>query len=258
MENTKNISNQDCRCDLSGEPDPEVLRGAMDRGIFDKSKKVWEDNIKIFPESVLQYPAENLVRLFSGKYVPIPKPPATVMDHGFGHGNNLVFVSSKGYDCAGCEISDHLIEMAHSIFKGLGNNIDLRPIRDMDIPFEDNRFDIVISWDVIHYNGTREAVDYVIAELYRVLRPGGVLLLSTVNPENSIFDRMESLGGGTYEIVEESPYDNRKNLTFFVADSQNDLSKMFSMFTEVKLGNLYYDLYSYENRHSAYLVYGVK
>ena len=225
---------------------------------FERSKKVWEENLKLFPNTKLKYPSESLVRLFSSRYVPVPVPPARVMDHGFGHGNNLLFASSKGYECAGCEISKNLIKEVSELFRGFGKDADLRPVKGIDIPFEDDRFDLVISWDVIHYNGTKEAVGHVIAELYRVLRPGGVLLLSTVNPESSIFDRMEHLGGGAYKIVEESPYDNRKGLTFFVPDSQEDLSKMFSMFTEVRLGKLYHDLFNHEKRHSAYLVYGVK
>ena len=69
---------------------------------------------------------------------------------------------------------------------------------------------------------------------------------------------MKHLGNGSYKIVDESTYDNRKGLTFFVADSQEDLSKMFSMFTEVKLGTIYHDLFNHEKRHAAYLVYGVK
>lgn len=226
--------------------------------IFELSKKVWEDNLKLFPQTKLNYPAESLVLLFSNRYVPVPLPPARVMDHGFGHGNNLLFASSKEYECAGCEISENLVKEVSKLFRGFGKDAELRLVKGLDIPFEDDRFDIVLSWDVIHYNGTREAVSHVIAELYRVLRPGGVLLLSTVNPESSIFDRMEHLGGGTYKIVEKSPYDNRRGLTFFVFDSQEDFSKIFSMFTEVRLGNLYHDLFNHEKRHSAYLVYGVK
>ena len=95
-----------------------------DEEIFLKSKKVWEDNLKLFPEAKLRYPDENLVRLFSGKYVPVHKPPARVMDHGFGHGNNLWFLADKGYTCAGCEISENLIHDVEGLFSRLGKPVD--------------------------------------------------------------------------------------------------------------------------------------
>ena len=158
-----------------------------DTDIFDKSQQVWEENLKLFPHSRLNYPNENLIRLFSGKYVPVPRPPARILDHGFGHGNNLVFLVSKGYELAGCEISEYLIDEVQKLFKSIGKTVDLRPIKGLRIPFEDESFDVVVSWSAVYFNGTREAVSQVISELHRVLKPGGVLLLSTIHPDSALF-----------------------------------------------------------------------
>lgn len=230
----------------------------MDDKIFKQSKKAWEENLGLFPEMKLAYPSESLVRLFSGQYVPVPSPPAKVMDHGFGHGNNLLLAASKGYQCAGCEISEALIEESTKLFHKLGKDADLRRVKGLNIPFEADSFDIVVSWDVIHYNGTRKAVESVIAELHRVLKPGGVLFLSTVHPQNSILDRMEHIEDGSYLINKESKYDNRKGLRFFVAQSVDELQQMFSMFSTVKNGELFFDLFDYKRRHATFLIYAVK
>ena len=226
--------------------------------IYKRSKEVWENNLKLFPESKLHYPDESLVRLLSGRYVDVPKPPARLMDHGFGHGNNLLLAATKGYDCAGCEISENLIGEVRDLFERLEKKIDLRPIENNDIAFEDNSFDIVVSWNVIHYNGYRKAVEHVISELYRVLKPGGVLLLSTLHEDNAIFERMEKTSEESYRIVRESRFDNRQGLTFFAASSLEELAKMFSMFSEVKTGKFYFDLFDYDQRHAASLIYAVK
>ena len=37
-----------------------------EKQIFNQSKLVWENNLKLFPESQLNYPDENLIRIFSG------------------------------------------------------------------------------------------------------------------------------------------------------------------------------------------------
>ena len=190
--------------------------------IFLRSKQVWEENLKLFPHTKLNYPDENLVRLFSGRYVPVPQPPARVMDHGFGHANNLGFLVSRGYDCAGCEISEHFINKAQKHFETIGKPVDLRPVRGLEIPFDDESFDVVVSWNVIHYNGTWAAVLKIISELRRVLKPGGLLLLSTLHPDSSLFSRMRHLGDGSYLIEKESPYDNRQGLTFFCPKRQRN------------------------------------
>lgn len=229
-----------------------------EQNIFKNSKKVWEENLKLFPQSRLHFPDENLVRLFSGHYVYVPPPPAELMDHGFGHGNNLAFFASKGYSCAGCEISDFLIDEVNGYFSQLPYPLDLRPIRGLKIPFEDNRFDIIVSWNVIHYSGTRDAVIKVIEDLHRLLKPGGVLLLSTLAPENSIFERMKSVGNGSYFIEKESLYDNRLGLTFFAASSEEELIKLFDIFSNVKIGKVHFDLFNSSRRHACSLVYGVK
>lgn len=226
--------------------------------IFVKSKLVWEENLKLFPHTKLHYPDENLVRLFSGRYIPIPQPPARVMDHGFGHGNNLIFFASKGYDCAGCEISEYLIKDVQKLFELINKSVDLRPVKGLAIPFDDESFDIVVSWNVLHYNGTHSAVLKVIDELHRVLKPGGVLLLSTLHPASSFSDRMRPLGDGSYLIEKESKYDNRKGLTFFVAQSAEELSGLFRRFSEVKIGSASFDLFDYPERNHWFLVYGVK
>jgi SAM-dependent methyltransferase len=188
----------------------------------------------------------------------VPLPPAKVMDHGFGSGNNLIFFASKGYECAGCEISENLIKEALKRFASTGKPVDLRPIKDLTIPFESDYFDIVVSWNVLHYNGTRDATQKVIDELRRVLKPNGILLLSTIHPDSSFRNRMKPLGNGSYFIEKESRYDNRKGLTFFIAESQDELKKMFSRFSNVKSGSACCDLFNPDKISRWYLIYAVK
>jgi SAM-dependent methyltransferase len=226
--------------------------------IFNNSREVWENNLRMFPETQLNYPDENLVRLFSGRYIAIPKPPAVVMDHGFGHGNNLLFASTKGYDCAGCEISRNLIEETKKIFSYHGVEADLRQISGLEIPFEDESCDIVISWNAIHYNGTLPSVIRIIEEFYRVLKDGGVLLLSTLHPNSCMFDRMQKIDDFSYKITKKSEYDNREGLVFFATPSLQELQQFFSQFSKVLGGEVYYNLFNSDRRHAAYYIYGMK
>jgi ubiquinone/menaquinone biosynthesis C-methylase UbiE len=236
----------------------KVIMKNGEKEIFNKSKRVWEDNLNIFPESRLNFPDENLIRLMSGKYVSIAKPGAKILDHGFGHGNNLLYFANLGYECAGCEISNHLINEVQDLFEKTKQTADLRLIENLNIPFDDNSFDIVVSWNALHYNGTRKSVETVISELYRVLKKGGVLLLSTIHSKNGMCDRMKSVGDGSFFIESENEFDNRQGLTFFITKDEAELAGMFHQFSEVKKGNVYFDLFNYAERLSCSLIYAKK
>lgn len=230
----------------------------MNDDIFQESKEVWEKNLKKFPETLLKYPSENIIRLFSGRYVDVPAPPARILDHGFGHGNNLIYLALKGYDCYGCEISVQCIETARKTAEALELPVNLLEITSDELPFADNFFDIVVSWDVIHYNGTRDKVLKNIEEIHRILKPGGKLLLSTVHPDSSIFDRVTDQGNGTFLIEKSSRYDNRQGLKMFFMKDDYEVNELYSVFSYTDVGKYYYNLFKDEKRHAAFLIYAVK
>lgn len=225
-----------------------------DEKIYQQSQKVWNDNIKLFPDTRLKYPDENIVRLLSGKWVNIPEPPASLLDHGFGTANTLEYAISLGYKCGGCEISEQFIKDARNRV----GNIDLRLVKGLEIPFEDDLFDIVISWNVIHYLGKVNAVKTVLGELRRVMKPGGVLLLSTLHPNNSLFERTMFVEVGSYVVEKESPYDNRIGLLLYCARNWWELKELFSDFNRVTMGYAEADLFNPQKKSAWYLVYAVK
>ena len=186
-----------------------------DRHIFLNSKQVWDNNLKIPPDNKLSYPDENLVRLFFGRHVTISQSSVVMLDHGFETGKNLVFFANKGYDCASCERSQNLIDEADSRFRKINKPVNLKLVKDLAIPFDDEEFEIVVSWNVLHYNGTRLVVSQVIDEFPRFLKPVGVFILSTVSLESSFSDRLNPLTDGSYLIEKESRYDDRMGGNFF-------------------------------------------
>jgi ubiquinone/menaquinone biosynthesis C-methylase UbiE len=136
--------------------------------------------------------------------------------------------------------------------------VDLRQVRDLAIPFDDNSFDVIVSWSVLHYNGTRSAVSTVVDELFRVLKKGGILFLSTIHPDSSVLDRMSHMGDGTYLIKKSTDFDNRDGLEFFVSGSSDELCTFFHQFSSVKTGKVFFNLCNHDQRNAWYLVYAKK
>lgn len=95
------------------------------------------------------------------------------LDIGCGGGFFVHELSNRGSVSIGVDYSPYAIQFAKERFKGL----DFRVLSGYDLSiFEDSTFDIVFLLDVIEHISNQ---DKVLSELYRVLKPGGSLLLST-------------------------------------------------------------------------------
>lgn len=99
-------------------------------------------------------------------------PPQSVLDLGCGAGALVASLRTRGFDAWGCDIpgSDASEFPADVATKGCLRPIEMQPYR---LPFEDNRFDFVISSQVLEH-----VMDYTatFGEIRRVLKPGGISL----------------------------------------------------------------------------------
>jgi ubiquinone/menaquinone biosynthesis C-methylase UbiE len=203
----------------------------------------------------LRFPDEDIIRLFCGPYIKSLPKSGKLLDHGFGSGNNIVFFASLGYKCAGIEVSLEAIKTAKGLLSTLGfSDVDLKLFDGQSIPFSDEEFDIIVSWNALHYNGTKEKVSAVLGEFRRILKPGGNLLISTVAPESSIIkDRGKNLGNDSY-LLKGSEYDKRENTVFFCLPQRDSWVQMLKGFSDIKLGYQLTDLFLPDKIHASYII----
>lgn len=105
------------------------------------------------------------------------RPCMSLMDFGCGEGHLVQAALSLGLDAYGCDLYDVKYSTdwdSPAITTELQQSGRMRPILDpYRLPFEDESMDVVISDQVFEH-----VLDYpqAIAELHRVMRPGGVFL----------------------------------------------------------------------------------
>ena len=96
---------------------------------------------------------------------------------GEGYGCRLLMDVGGAARCVGIDIDEGTIEAARSAY-GDREGLEFEAGDVTALPFPDDSFDVVTCFETIeHVAAQREAV----AELARVLRPGGVLLISSPN-----------------------------------------------------------------------------
>jgi len=102
-----------------------------------------------------------------------------VLDLACGTGRIAVPLAARGFTVAGLDISERALAVAREH----GPELDLRHGDMRELPWADETFDAVINlWTAFGYFATRGEDERAVAEAARVLRPGGLFLIDTVNP----------------------------------------------------------------------------
>lgn len=124
-----------------------------------------------------------------------------VLDFGCGSGYGTHFVSSECQHITGIDISAGAIEYARQNYSNENleylkiNNIESEPL-----PFKDNEFDVVISFQVMEHICQ---VDKYLSEIRRVLRGGGTLIIATPDRTSRLFPGQRPWN--VYHVTEYSP-----------------------------------------------------
>ncbi len=93
-----------------------------------------------------------------------------LLEIGFGAGTDHLQWARAGARCHGVDLTDAAVEVTRARLALYGFESELQRSDAETLPYPDSRFDVVYSWGVIHHT---EQPERIIAEIHRVLRPGG-------------------------------------------------------------------------------------
>lgn len=129
------------------------------------------------------------------------EPQALVLDCGVGNGSLSIALHSllKGpVDFHAIDTSAEMLVQAKSVMQHAGLEPHLQQADVMSLPYEDQSFDVVMAAHVLeHLPDPQRAL----AEMVRVLKPGGMVFLCVTRP--SIFGAFVQLLWRTWAITEE-------------------------------------------------------
>ncbi|MBV6344965.1 class I SAM-dependent methyltransferase [Leptospira interrogans] len=120
-------------------------------------------------KSRLSYPDENLVRMLS-KIDSNKQEEKKALDFGTGSGRHCVLLNEFGYQVYATDYTENSIKTVQEMFPFVKTSLGGAP----PFPFEENFFDVIVSWGVLHYNSVRSARD-ILKEKMRILKKGGYL-----------------------------------------------------------------------------------
>ena len=121
-----------------------------------------------------------------------------ILDLGSGIGRHSLELAKAGFKVSAIDASETGIAYLNEMVTKYDlKNIDTHIGSFTNIPYDENSFDAIVSFNVI-YHGNHESVINAINEIKRVMRPGGFLIISMLSKKN--------VGYGKGELVAENTW----------------------------------------------------
>lgn len=106
----------------------------------------------------------------------ILKDKSSIVEIGSGEGYGAAYLSNGPFEIKCFDLSESIAQHASTTYSK--PNLSFQSFDGKRIPAEDNSFDAAISFQVIEHV---EDVPAYLKEIHRVLKPGGIFLLTTPN-----------------------------------------------------------------------------
>jgi ubiquinone/menaquinone biosynthesis C-methylase UbiE len=103
---------------------------------------------------------------------------ARVLDIACGEGYGSFALSRTAASVIGVDISDEAVQHARAAYSDRADNLQFVAGSAAAIPLGDASVDMVVSFETIEHHDQHEAM---VREIKRVLRPGGLLVISSPN-----------------------------------------------------------------------------
>jgi len=150
----------------------------------------------------------------------------TLLDLGCGSGRHIALLNDMGLESViGADISLEALALCREHYRASFIACDNR-----SIPLCDSCIDIAIAWGSLHYNHKKE-LPVMLAELYRVLKPDGVLFGTLRSSRDTHLKRGMHLGDDVW-ITDLD--DIEGSVASFFSDKE--LEKAFKGFTTFQYG----------------------
>ncbi len=147
------------------------------------------------------------------------QPGMRVLDAACGTGRNLVYLLRRGFDVWAVDRDPQAVAIVRTLAAELAPTLPpdrfrVEAVERMSVPSA--TMDVVVCNSVLHFATSHAHFDAIVADLWRVLKPGGVLfcrLASTIG----IGHLMTPLGDGRYTLPD--------GATWYLVDEQRLMTK---------------------------------
>jgi tellurite methyltransferase len=145
---------------------------------------------------------------------------SSIVDIGCGIGRHVLYLGERGFKLAGMDVSPTGIKTTQEVCAEHQLDFDGRVADMQALPWAANTFDAALSTSTVPHN-RRADILKTMAEINRILKPGGLLLVDFLHKETLSYQRVRAqvAAGEISEVepdtfVDESPEPDRMDDAF--------------------------------------------
>ncbi len=153
------------------QPESSGSVGEFDQNWQDRKETKYNHWVKGSPQNQIQLAFRSHWVLF--KKILEDRPMQNCLEVGCGRGSLSNYFVDHGVECTLLDTSKNILETAEQVFKTHGHTATFVEANALEMPFDDNSFDVVTSIGLLEHF---EDVKSPIMEQIRVLKPGGTFL----------------------------------------------------------------------------------
>lgn len=196
------------------------------------AKKEWTKDI--LNEKEMAFPSEYVIRIFKGSYPRLNFDKSSygdkkICDIGCGDGRNLILLNQCGFDTYGVELTEEIVNKVTSDLNKLNVRSEIRVGTNQNIPFDDDFFDFLLSWNSCYYMGENRDFSTHVKEFSRILKKDGYLILSIPKKTCFIYHGSEKLKDG-YQIIRNDPFNIRNGEVLRMFEDEKEIENEFSKY----------------------------
>lgn len=169
-----------------------------------------------------------------------------IMDLGCGTGRHSIYLAQQGFKVYATDISETGLETTKLKAEKLNlNNIEFKQHDMRDISFDNDFFDgILCLWTTGH--GTLEDSCKNVYEIYRVLRPDGIVVIDYVSIDDEHYGRGLEIEKDTFI----NNVEGEENIPHHYS-TIGELEDLYSNFRQIEIKPIdYYFFDNYNNKHT--------
>lgn len=177
-----------------------------------------------------------------------------ILEVGIGMGIDLLQYAKNGAVCYGIDLTEGAIEETKKLFQAFSLNADLQVMDAETLQFEDNTFDLVCSFGVLHHTpNTQKAIN----EIFRVLKPKGKAIILLYSKSWQHYAIMVGIAGIIgLELLKMSMQEliNKYSEAYGFSPltklySKKEIKQMFSSFKDVEISHFHYQNNFFQRRY---------
>jgi len=188
---------------------------------------IWQD---VYENSEWgRHPSEHLVRFMARSFRDRDQQAIRVLELGCGPGANVLWLSREGFETSGIDGSSVAIERCrHRLEKeSLSAHLVVGDI--VELPFPDEHFDAVVDVECLYANARADTAK-ALAQVFRVLRPGGLLFSQSFSDRMALGTGYRVIERGGYSDVVEGPFAGKG---FVRLVSRSDVDELYGEYLEL-------------------------